>query len=148
MEKPRFSELYTTHNVGAEHLAVKAGVLVETIDRMLTDRRVFQGQAEKVLTAFSKLTGESCALSNVHVYLLPVNQSEVARIKQEIEDEYTAGRRALHDSAFGVAKHEFITKKMENLQKGMNQLIELVGEDETLFFFKDLEREPKEQGDP
>ena len=144
MEKPRFRDLYTTHHVSAEHLAAKAGVQVDIIDRMLTDRRVFQGQAEKVLSAFAKLTGETYTLDTVYVPLQVAELSEVNRIQQEIMGEYLLARHAKSDFVEGMAKHAYITKRMEGLQKGMSRLVELVGEDQTMDFFKAIEGEPKE----
>jgi len=144
MEKPRFRQLYVTHNVGAEHLAAKAGVQVETIDRMLTDRRVLQGQAEKVLRAFSELSGETYTLDNVYIPLQIAEPSEVDRVKQDIIGEYLLGRRAKTDFTEGIAKHAYITKRMENLQRGMQQLVGLIGEDATMDFFRQIEVPPKE----
>ena len=144
MDKPRFRDLYTTHNVSAEHIAAKAGVPVDIVDLMLTDRRVFQGQAEKVLSAFARLTGETYTLDTVYVPLQVAELSEVTRIKQDIVGEYLLARRAKSDFVEGMAKHAYITKRMENLQKGMSQLTELIGEDRTMEFFKAIEVEPKE----
>lgn len=57
--------------------------------------------------------------------------SEVAQLRQRIQEEYEAARSALHDPAM-VAKHEFITKRMENMQKVHIQLQTIVGKHEAI----------------
>ncbi len=56
-------------------------------------------------------------------------ESEVALLRQRIEDEYTAAQRALYAPAM-VAKHEFITARMENMQKANAELQRILGADE------------------
>ncbi|MGH2494292.1 MAG: hypothetical protein ACRDIV_06260 [Ktedonobacteraceae bacterium] len=58
------------------------------------------------------------------------NKSEVARIKRQIELEYEAAQRAMYGFAVGVAKHEFITARMEHMGRCHEQLVTLVGERE------------------
>lgn len=58
------------------------------------------------------------------------NLSEVARIKRQIELEYEAAQRAMYGFAVGVAKHEFITARMEKMGRCHEQLVTLVGERE------------------
>ena len=55
------------------------------------------------------------------------SDSDVARILAQIESEYVAGRRGLHDFAEGTAKHESITVRMENMGRLHEQLSEIVG---------------------
>lgn len=57
------------------------------------------------------------------------NSSEVARLRESIRLSYEAARRALNDPAFGSAKHEFITKRMEGIQHAHAALQTLVGEE-------------------
>lgn len=57
------------------------------------------------------------------------NKSEVARLMQRIEEEYTAAQHALSGLAVGVAKHQFITARMENIEHCHQQLQMLVGEE-------------------
>lgn len=57
-------------------------------------------------------------------------QSEVARLRQQIADEYLAATRGLTGLALGTARHEFITARMENMSRCQAQLNELVGERE------------------
>lgn len=57
------------------------------------------------------------------------NQSEVARLMQRIEEEYTAAQRALSGLAVGMATHQFITARMENIGRCHQQLRTLVGEE-------------------
>ena len=56
------------------------------------------------------------------------NKSEVARLRQQYELEYQAGRRALHDPAI-VASHPFIERRMELMWEQMQRLEQAVGRD-------------------
>lgn len=58
------------------------------------------------------------------------NRSEVARLRQRIAQEYEAATRGLIGLAFGTAKHEFITKRMEQISTCHETLKQLVGEQE------------------
>lgn len=57
------------------------------------------------------------------------NQSEVARLKQQIDAECAAARLAMHGYA-EVAKHEVITARMERMGALHEELKGLVGERE------------------
>ncbi len=56
------------------------------------------------------------------------NQSEVARILEQISLEYEAAQRGLYGFAYGAAKHEFITARMENMGNLHSKLQDIVGE--------------------
>jgi hypothetical protein len=56
------------------------------------------------------------------------NMSEVARIKRQIVAEYEAGQQALSGLSLGTARHDFITKRVENMSSMTMQLVALVGE--------------------
>ena len=58
------------------------------------------------------------------------NKSEVARLVRQIELEYEAAQRGMHDFAAGAGKHQFITARMENMGRCHEQLVTLVGERE------------------
>ena len=60
------------------------------------------------------------------------NKSEVARLMQQIEHEYTAAQRALTAFAEGTARHEFIAHKMENLGACHEKLKTLIGPDKAI----------------
>ena len=60
------------------------------------------------------------------------NKSEVARVLEQIELEFQAAQRGLYGLAFGSAKHEFITCKMEQMGHLHEQLQALVGEQEAV----------------
>jgi F0F1-type ATP synthase gamma subunit len=57
------------------------------------------------------------------------NHSEVARLLEQIHAEYQAAHWALSGLVFGCARHEFISRKMENMQDGMEQLSQAIGQD-------------------
>ncbi len=59
-----------------------------------------------------------------------MQQSEVARLREQIEAEYVAAKRALTGLASGTARHVFITHRMEHLGLYHSELVQLVGEHE------------------
>ena len=59
-----------------------------------------------------------------------INQSEIARLRQKYAEEYEAAQRGLSGFATNVSRHQFITKKMENMERCQTQLAKLVGERE------------------
>ena|SRR5258708_25344633 len=58
------------------------------------------------------------------------NQSEIARLRQRIALECAAGWQGLYGLADGEAKHVFITAKLHGMEKPLQQLSGLVGEDQ------------------
>ena len=60
------------------------------------------------------------------------NKSEVARVLEQIELEFQAAQRGMYGLAFGTAKHEFITGKMEQMGKLHEKLQTMVGEKEAV----------------
>lgn len=56
------------------------------------------------------------------------SQSEVARLRERIAEEYEAARRGLTGMASGTARHAFITRKMERLGQLHQELGRVVGE--------------------
>jgi len=60
------------------------------------------------------------------------NKSEVARVLEQIELEFQAAQRGLYGLAFGTAKHEFITNKMERMGKLHEHLKPMVGEEQAV----------------
>jgi hypothetical protein len=73
------------------------------------------------------------------------NKSDVQRLLSQISAEHESGQRALHSFAYGAAKHEFITARMERMHALHVLLAEQVGEDEASKMISDhLEgQEPK-----
>ena len=57
----------------------------------------------------------------------PENRSEVARMRQSIEEEYESAYRGLHGTAI-ISRHDFIQKRMEGVAQHNTKLAELVGE--------------------
>ena len=53
--------------------------------------------------------------------------SEVARLRQQLVDEYLAGKRGLEGLASGTARHAVIARRMENMYRSQQQLEALVG---------------------
>jgi hypothetical protein len=59
----------------------------------------------------------------------PEHTSEVARLRRQIGDEYIAAKLALEGFAI-TARHDFITKKMQNIATCHQELVTLVGKEE------------------
>jgi hypothetical protein len=57
------------------------------------------------------------------------DKSEVARLRQRIQEEYEAALRAMNAPAI-TASHKYITARMENMQNAHVQLQAIVGEKE------------------
>ena len=55
-------------------------------------------------------------------------RSEVARLLEQISEEYEAAQRGLSGFAYGATRHEFITARMENMGRIHNELQSLVGD--------------------
>ena len=62
-------------------------------------------------------------MSNVNVH-----NSEVARLLDQIKEEYEAAMRGISGLAQGMSRHSFITTRMENMGRLQTQLDELVGD--------------------
>ncbi len=60
------------------------------------------------------------------------SKSEVARVMRQIELEYQAAQLGLYGLAYGTAKHEFITNKMEQMGKLHEKLQTLVGPEQAV----------------
>jgi hypothetical protein len=59
------------------------------------------------------------------------NKSDVARLRQQIADEYEAAQRGLTGPAI-VSRHDFIAARMEGIARCHDELVELVGEQEAM----------------
>ena len=58
--------------------------------------------------------------------------SEVARLRQRIAAEYEAAHRAMYEFADGVARHRFITARMENVGRCQEELSRYLGEQQAI----------------
>ncbi len=61
----------------------------------------------------------------------PSNKSEVARLMQQITEEYEAAQRGLSSMAI-TAPHAFITVRLENMGKLQEELQQVVGEQDAM----------------
>lgn len=73
-------------------------------------------------------------------------ESEVARLRQQIEAEYTAAQLALQGPAM-VARHAFITTKPENMRVAFEALTPLVGKEEAVKLLAESIWPPTERGE-
>lgn len=60
----------------------------------------------------------------------PDNQSEVARLRAQIEQEYAACVWALSGLAAGLAQHHFIQCRFRQMDRTHRSLTKLLGEEE------------------
>lgn len=58
------------------------------------------------------------------------NQSEVARLRAQIEAEHQACLLALHGLSSGNARHAFISKRMSNMDASYKGLEKILGEEQ------------------
>lgn len=61
-----------------------------------------------------------------------MSQSEVAKLLQEVEDNFRAAQSALTGLSAGSATHTFITKKMEAINGQRVILSAIVGSDQAM----------------
>ncbi|MBA2286318.1 MAG: hypothetical protein H0W02_12615 [Ktedonobacteraceae bacterium] len=57
--------------------------------------------------------------------------SDVAQLRNQIEAEYSAAQRGLEGLA-AVARHQYISARMENMDRYHRQLVGLVGEERAI----------------
>jgi len=74
------------------------------------------------------------------------NLSEIARIRQQIQDEYEAAQNGLTGFATGIARHDFLAKRMDTLEGLHEELIDLVGEEEAIAIIANSIWTPTQQG--
>lgn len=76
-----------------------------------------------------------------------MNNSEVARLRQQIALECRAGWAALHALNSGTAQHQFISARFKHMGKCHERLTELLGEDQaTDILCEEFDREGKTHG--
>lgn len=56
------------------------------------------------------------------------SKSEIARLSQQFAQEYQAAQWAAQGLVIGAARHEFITKRMENMGKIRQELARIMGD--------------------
>ncbi len=60
----------------------------------------------------------------------PTQNSEIARLRRRIADEYQAAQRGLTSLASGTAMHQFINARLERMGASHQALKHLLGEQE------------------
>jgi hypothetical protein len=56
------------------------------------------------------------------------NQSEVAQLRKQLEQEYEAMLRGIHGLAAGTARHDFMRERMDNVSNYQARLAKVVGD--------------------
>ena len=110
-------ERYTLDYDALVAIAEQAKVAREVIKDMYMGKPVKRSDAVAILKAFSDKVNDTWTLDNVHVQLVGMqqNQSEVARLRATIDSEYESAKQGLEGLAQGVARHEYITRKLEGI---------------------------------
>jgi len=75
------------------------------------------------------------------------NQSEIARIKQQIAAEQESAQRALTSFAYGMSKHDFITRRMERMGALHEALKAITSEEEAAKILRDAMEGQEPKGD-
>lgn len=76
---------------------------------------------------------------------MQANASEVAQIRAQIQCEYEAAQRGLSGPASGIARHDFITARMEKMEGLHAELVKLVGQDEATAIIANSVWAPQDQ---
>jgi hypothetical protein len=69
------------------------------------------------------------------------NKSEVARLRRLIAFEHQAAQRVFTDFA-PTAKHQYLTKRQENLAAYQRELLKLVSPEEAMTIIVEAENDP------
>jgi hypothetical protein len=75
-----------------------------------------------------------------------MSQSEIARLVQQIEQEYQASKLGLEGLSSGTARHDFINQKAENIGKYHEHLVKIVGPEQAISIVADTIWSPDDQG--
>jgi hypothetical protein len=57
-----------------------------------------------------------------------MSESEVARLRRQIELEFEAMQRGMNDFAVGMARHDFIRARMKHVSNYQDKLAEHIGD--------------------
>lgn len=61
-----------------------------------------------------------------------MSQSEVARLMQQIDEEWQAAFNGMYGPAQGISQHKFINARYDRINELKTQLAEHVGEDQAM----------------
>ncbi len=64
--------------------------------------------------------------------VIPMSESEIVRLRRQIEEAYEAGMQGLTGLASGTSNHRFIQAKLEHVEACHSRLVELVGVQEAI----------------
>jgi hypothetical protein len=68
------------------------------------------------------------------------SNSNVARLKRQIDAEAEAAQLALYGPAQGISKHQFITARMERMGMLHEQLRNIIGDEADYYLIDAMER--------
>ena len=75
-----------------------------------------------------------------------MSESEVARIRRQIQVEYEAAKQGLSGFASGTARHDFIAARTENIGKQHEKLVKLLGPEQAIALIANIIWTPTDQG--
>ena len=73
-------------------------------------------------------------------------KSEIAQILKQIDQEYQASKLGLEGLASGTPRHDFISKRTENIGRHHEHLAELVGPEQAIALIANTIWTPTDQG--
>lgn len=74
------------------------------------------------------------------------NQSEIARLRGQIEAENKSAWWALHGLSSGTAQHAFITRRFHHMDQSFNRLQQIIGEEQaTTILCEVFDRKPEDE---
>jgi hypothetical protein len=80
--------------------------------------------------------------------IIPGNQSEVARLREQIDAEYAAAFAGLYGLSAGSARHDFIHRRMERVAEIGAELIERIGKEAAIpLIVQAMEAGSRQSGD-
>jgi hypothetical protein len=75
-----------------------------------------------------------------------MSTSEVAQLLRQIAQEYQASKHGLEGLASGSARHDFMSKKAENIGKCHEELVKIVGPEQDIAIVANTIWSPGDQG--
>jgi hypothetical protein len=73
-------------------------------------------------------------------------ESEITRLLHQIAQEYQASKQGLEGLTSGSARHDFMSKKAENIGKCHEELVKIVGPEQAIAIVANTIWSPGDQG--
>ncbi len=146
--RPTLLDLWTKHKFRVADIAAMTKLSDEIINGAICGIPTQSYVVEKVLSAVSALIHQEYTLETVRVRIAEEqqeNKSEVARLMAAIDAEHEAARAGLQGLAQGKAKHEVITRHMENMGRYLDTLSQIASPDQFTEILHKLGKQQQQQ---